>query len=319
MAFQGLICPDGQRTSVKDCLARCRMDDPCLSPETIKLVSAVRPWTGKPSVTQLLNGTMLEFLKITTDFWVYPENKAFAVLGTVHHARLEQLADLDNLAEMQFEDELKTGRSDRLQSLHRKVYDITTTLEEEENAYILWDYKTWGSYRVGKFLGMSVAGYVDDPSGATYKRATTVDGRKFAVGDPKQLKLWKPNPLTADLGDLPLQVNAYRIMAEQAGFHVVRLKVQVTVRDGDTVNARGNGIDWRMRSFDVPLMADKDVAAFFTKKEADLATALKAVKWDEPCSPSESWDGRRCCLKFCEVCLQCPQGQRMLAKQEEEA
>ena len=303
----GLICPDGEKVTVAECLKHCRMGDPCLSPETIKMVGMQRPWTGKPSVTQLLNGTMLEFLRITKDYWVYPESRAFAVLGTMHHAALEGLADPEEAAEVQFETGLMTGRTDRIQQV----------TGGKKATYLLWDYKTWGSFRAAKFLGMSVAGYIDDPSGATYKRATFVDGRKFQPGDPKQVKLWQPNPLTADMGDLPLQVNAYRLMAEKAGFKIVGLKVQITVRDGDTVSARTNGIDWRMRSFPVPMMPDAQVNEYFGRKNADLQKALKDKKWDTPCNDEETWQGRRCNLKFCDLCLECPKGRELLGRKDD--
>lgn len=298
--LMGLLCPDGTRVTTEECLKKCRMGDPCLSPETVKLVAGSRKWTGKPSITQLLNGTRYEFLKILNPVWIWPENRAFAILGTVHHARLAEQADLDDLSEVRFEDELKSGQSDRLQLL-------------EDGTYLLWDYKTWGSYKVARFLGMTFE-YIDDPSGATYQRTTTVGGRKFGPGMPKQVKKWSPNPLVANSDDLALQVNGYRLLAEAHGYVVSRMKVQITVRDGDTVNARNNGIEWRMRSFPVPRLSDDMVAEYFNRKRAALIHAVETEEMPERCSQEERWDDRRCTPKFCEGIEHCDYGMSLLAK-----
>lgn len=302
MPAMGVICPDGTRTTLEACQQKCRMGDPCLSPETLKLVGGSRKWSGRPSITQLLNGTRYEFLKILKPFWIWPENRAFAILGTVHHERLaEQVeADEDELSERRFEDELKSGQSDRLQRL-------------EDGTYLLWDYKTWGSYKVARFLGMTFE-YIDDPSGATYKRTTTVGGRKFGPGMPKQVKKWTPNPLVANELEIALQMNGYRLLAEGYGYKVSRQKVQITVRDGDTVNARNNGIEWRMRSFPVPIMDDEAVNIYFRRKHGDLLEALAEDEMPPVCKPSERWDDRRCTPKFCEVIEYCDYGMELLAK-----
>jgi len=92
-----------------------------------------RIWTGKPSTTQLLNPTRMEFLKITKDYAITPQERAFALLGTQHHRRLEiiakKIAELE--AEKKLSDNINTG--------------ILDLLEPDNGKWILTDYKTWGS------------------------------------------------------------------------------------------------------------------------------------------------------------------------------
>ena len=87
-------CPDGSLVNVEDCLGEpgCRMGQRCLTQPTLQFIARDRKWTGIPSTTQLLNGTMLEFLKITQPYAVDPQNRAFALLGSIHHQRLEVVA-----------------------------------------------------------------------------------------------------------------------------------------------------------------------------------------------------------------------------------
>src|SRR4030042_4644218 len=92
MSLQWFLCPDKEVTTIKDCLQHCRMVERCLTLPTLKLISTEREWAGKPSTTQLLNGTMYEFLKLTQPYCVDPDSRAFSLAGTKHHAALEEVA-----------------------------------------------------------------------------------------------------------------------------------------------------------------------------------------------------------------------------------
>mgnify|MGYP001566944621 CR=1 FL=1 len=145
-------CPDGELITISDCLmcvSSCRYGETCLSQPTRYEISREREWSGKPSTTQLLNGTMLEFLKLTKPYAIDPDGMMFALLGTRHHQQLEESAKALGLPT-----EVALTGDDR---------DIIDLLEPDDSGgYILTDMKTWGSYRVAKALGVVAGGKVPD-------------------------------------------------------------------------------------------------------------------------------------------------------------
>lgn len=141
MPLRFFICPDNATRSIAQCLEHCpRPEGRCLSLPTLHELSYGREWTGKPSTTQLLNPTRMEFLKITKDYSITPQERAFALLGTQHHRRLEIIAKkiTELEAEKKLSDDVNTG--------------ILDLLEPDNGKWILTDYKTWGSYAVAKIL-----------------------------------------------------------------------------------------------------------------------------------------------------------------------
>lgn len=131
-------CPDGITRPISECLEKCpRPEGRCLSLPTLHELSFSREWKGKASTTQLLNPTRMEYLKLTQEYAITPMKRAYALLGTQHHHRLEVIAK--RIAELESE---------------KKVEDLTNTgtldlLEPDSNGnWILTDYKTWGSYAV---------------------------------------------------------------------------------------------------------------------------------------------------------------------------
>jgi len=134
----GFICPDGKRVSHRQCLEGCRQR--CLTLPTLASLAQVREWNGIPSTTQCLNGTRMEYLKITSDYYVKPKERAFALLGTRHHFRLEAITrKLNVLSEEKLQGEV-SGVIDLLEPDHAP------------DCYILADYKTSGSYKVARAL-----------------------------------------------------------------------------------------------------------------------------------------------------------------------
>jgi hypothetical protein len=137
-------CPDGVTRTIEQCLEKCGKEDGerCLTLPTLHELSWGRTWNGKPSTTQLLNPTRMEYLKITCDYAITPKERAFALLGTQHHRRLEivakKLAGL--LSEQFYQGLINTGTLD--------------LLEPYEDMWDLTDMKTWGSYAVMKMLNV---------------------------------------------------------------------------------------------------------------------------------------------------------------------
>ena len=102
-------CPTGERILAEECLTKCQqLEGRCASlPYLHHIISHQRIWSGVPSTTQCLNGTRLEYLKITEDYTLDPDDHAYAVLGTRHHERLQAVADkLGMTAEMKLSGEV---------------------------------------------------------------------------------------------------------------------------------------------------------------------------------------------------------------------
>ena len=126
---------------VVECLKKCPIGSRCLSLPTLTEVGKLRN-LDKLSVTQLLNPTRIEYLKMEYDYAVDPKDRAFLFLGTRHHQKLEAVAQkLKVVSESRMVSEDVTGQADLLEPI-----DGTDT-------YRLVDYKTWGGFAVRKALG----------------------------------------------------------------------------------------------------------------------------------------------------------------------
>ena len=287
----GFICPDSEVIATARCLEKCRMPRRCLSEPYLRACAAERPIGDHPSVTQLLNGTMLMYLRATVPYTASPKSRAFAVDGTRYHAILASTVEDDAISEERFAGDLWTGQPDYL--------------EPVEGGYCLWDFKRYGSWRVAKFVGL-VAEKRDDPSGEVYAKS----GSWGRAGEPKQVKVWHRNPLVADTREVDLQLNAYRMLAEAHGLPIVDMRLQITVRDGGLAVARERGITELICVEDVVRLPDDEVRGYFAAKREALATAL-ADGWTRPCEPHERWDDVRC-RDYCEVVTACEYGRGVL-------
>lgn len=286
--FEWFRCPDDKIIPYTDCLSKCRIDQRCLTLPTLSLISRQREWKGVASTTQLLDGTMYTFLKITQPYAIDPDQSMFALHGEGVHTLLKMSANGHGFpAEIPLSDD-------------RDIFDL---LEPDGNGYILTDYKTWGSFRVAKALGMVEVGKKPDPSGATYQRS----GTWGKAGTPKMITVFQPIPSEVDNKEAELQLNNYRLMLEERGVPITRMQVQVLVRDGGLQVARGRGI--KRNSYLIPInkMDDSLVRSYFTAKNYALMDALGDGKWSTPCTNDECWDGVRC-RDYCEVAMYCPKG-----------
>jgi hypothetical protein len=288
-------CPDNKVTKVQDCLQQCKMEERCLTLPTLKLMSTEREWNGIPSTTQLLNGTMMEFLKLTQPYAIDPDSRAFMLAGTKHHKALEEVAK-----ELELPSEIALN-------IDRDIFDL---IEQENGDYVLTDYKLWGSYRVAKALGIVTVGKKPDPSGATYKTS----GKWGKAGSPKMVSIFQQIPQEADNWEAEYQLNRYRIMLEEAGIQISRMQIQATVRDGGLAVAFSRGIERNTYRIPIPRLDDQQVKEYFARKEKALLTALEQGHWDIPCDERESWEGNRC-KGYCDVVMFCPKG--VLYQQED--
>lgn len=296
----GFVCPDDLEVSFDDCLAPgavCPMGERCLPKLMLLYLRRQRQWTGKPSVTQCLNGTRLEYLKITCDYYVAPPSLMFALVGTQVHRGLAEVESDVSLAEERFEEDELTGIID--------CYE-----QEPGGKGILTDYKTWGSWRVARALGL-VKSWVPDPTGAVYQRS----GSDYKKGDPKKVAIFEARPEAVELGDALWQLNAYRLMFERRGFPVDELQIVAIVRDGGTHLAESRGLTETVYRIPVPKLADGEVNAYFAMKGRALVAALTEHRPPPPCTDEERWDGLRC-QKYCEVAQFCDVGREEMGKRD---
>ena len=264
MPLRYFNCPDNTTRPISECLDKCpRPEGRCLSLPTLHTIGKAREWTGTPSTTQCLNPTRFEYLQIKYDYAVDPFDHAFALLGTRHHGRLEQVAKkIEGLeAELSLKGEVSG------------ILDLLEPINGSED-YRLIDYKTYGSYVVAKLLGIKGHGEYDK-----YK--------------------------------LALQLNNYRLMAQDLEFKITELKAQITVRDGGTFSAKKNGIDLNLYLLPVEIVPDIEVKEYFLTKAYKLCAAVEKSELPELCDYEERWQGRRCKGSLCNVHMYCPEGAKI--------
>lgn len=303
MPLKFFDCQDGVRRPIETCIARCpRPEGRCVSLPTLVAVAQQRPWAGNPSTTQLINGTRLAYLQITEDYAVNPIGRAFALLGTQHHTRLERVTKRMNvLAEEKLGGDV-TGILDLL------CPDETS----EQEAYELWDYKTAGSFKVAKALGL-VGKKVPSPTGEIYKTS----GKWGKAGDIKMVKIWVPDATAQDIWEWEYQINHYRVKIEAIGFPVSNMFVQITVRDGGTASARNRGIAAEICKVPIRRIPDNIIIDYFGQKRRQLLAALVKHRLPPMCNDAETWRGRRC-NGFCDAAEFCP-GRKMQIQKEDES
>ena len=298
MPIRWFQCPDGGKTEIADCLKEggCRMGNRCATPAYLRMAASDRPWTGKPSTTQLISGTRQAWLKITKDYSVYPDGRAFMIHGTRAHKRLEEQQDDFSITE---------GRLDGDDVPITGIFDSLIT---ESGWSILVEYKTSGSFMLAKALGWrSVA----VSSGGEYKSGP----RK---GQPRTHKVLKQNDEWIDCMEWELQLNHYRIGLEKRGYHIDELRAQVVVRDGNTWIARSRGVYRNVYYFPIKMLDNNVVLSYFNHKREALLTALKVGHCESMCNARETWGGIKC-ERYCEVAEFCPLGKYIKKEREREA
>jgi len=295
MGLKGFRCPkaDGCPIKFEECLSKCISPDGlrCCSRPTLQLMSRTRKWNGIPSTTQLLNGTLMEFLKITNDFYESPMNMAFRVQGTKVHSGLEAQDDEMSLQEEQFNEGI-SGKPD--------------CLEMENGITTLYDFKTSAAYKVKKALGIKK---VEIPTDQVFKSGP----RK---GQPKMLSEYRKTD-SIDMRDWILQVNHYRIMFEKAGFKIDRMIIEAFIKDYNMAkNTKIIGHDLKpVELIDVPFMPDQEVLDYFNEKSRALLSALELNKTPEICTVDERWEDKRC-ESYCPVNHFCVYWKQKLQEKE---
>jgi hypothetical protein len=286
MPVKYFICPTGKKVEIEQCLKGCPFNERCMSLPTLRAISKQRKWTGKPSTTQLINGTRLSYIEIMyDDLEVDPQDCMFMLLGTKVHLSLEELTG-DMLAEEKVEEKEVTG-----------IFDLYDHTEKT-----LWDYKTSGSYKIAKALGL-------------YEEEVPVPGQVFRTGprkgQPKTEKITRKG--TPDCKDWELQLNRYRLMLQDMGFPIEHIKIEAIARDGSTYIAKSRGIKENCIIIPIAILDDKYVREYFKVKSELLLHYLDKKELPPPCNGEECWDGNRCkgyckAWKHCDVGIRARQG-----------
>jgi hypothetical protein len=312
--------PNGELMEIETVMKERLLVDHYPSPY-LRECAEQRPWTGKPSTTQLIKGTRAAYLEIFHDYAIDPDDQAFRIVGTWGHTGLELQAGKGEMAETKFSEGEISGISDHMEPD-----------PAEPGSYILDDYKVAGSFRVVKALGIvKRTRPMMDENGepVLYKRG----GKWGAAGTPRMEDYYEADPAQADLGDWKLQVNHYRVRAQdELHVKISRMRVFVPVRDGGLMMARNRGVTRKTYSFIVPFMDDDEVRAWFEKRRVALLSATKGYELSieaghdpekalldnipEACSKEEAWDGNKC-RGYCnvsDICIKhgCPFVPRMI-------
>lgn len=254
MPIAGFICPDGQRISTEECLKECRLKSEfptgrCKALPFLKRAARDRLWDGTPSVTQLLQGTRETWLKITRDYHIDPDRKTAAMIGTTVHNLMYRLTDSE-YAEEKLLNEILQGTYD--------MYDPETQT--------LYDYKTWGTWKVAKILA------------------------------PKD-----PHERADALFDVALQLNQYRLLLQEKypDLPVRTIAVQVISRESGLKQAKTRGITTGSPVLIIPVLSDSLVKDYYSLKEQRLRLAIE-TDYAPPCRAREHWNTKKC-VEFCEV------------------
>ena len=286
MSVIGFICPDEETIKFKDCFKKCRMSERCMSVATLKAMSEQRPDDRPPSTTELLAGTCESYLKRTEHYYINPQDRAFALMGTIHHLNLERQA-------------LEEGKY--LQEEKLEGFNITGILDfyDIENKTLI-DYKNTGSFKAMKVLGLKHK-LVPDPLKRKYKRS----GKWGKAGTIKKVKSFFTDETLVDFGDWLFQVNMYRYLLQQKGYEVKKMKLQMNIRDGGTFSSKDRGIFRNIYFVDIPFVDDDILIPYYIEKRDRLLKHLESKTIPEKCSNEETWDGVKC-QRYCEVRGLCP-------------
>jgi hypothetical protein len=249
-----------------------------------------RPWKAV-TPSQAFNGPRFIYLKQICDYAEDPHDKAFAILGTGSHDKLSvHYLVRGFVSEKGFDDGIIRG--------------IPDLLEPDEYAlgfYLLYDYKTSGSYKVALAMGLTKteAPLFDDQGVAVYYKT----GKR--KGEQKTKVMWKPDPKKgiAEIEDWTYQMNRYRIIVEDAGYPISRMITQCIPRDGNTHIAKNRGVDKNVILVEIPRVDNEIILNHYANLQAEIEEAFVTAT-PRICNSKESWDGRKC-KGYCPVSEWC--------------
>lgn len=293
MPARWFICPDGEKVEIKTCLSvrGCRMGNRCATMPYLRMCANTRPWKAV-TPSQAGTGPRLTYLKEKCDYSISPDGMAWISVGVGTHDKLSIHRLVRGfVSEEGFSDDLIKG-----------IPDLIEPDEEEIGFYVLHDYKTWGSFKLAKALG--IAEDKENPKlDKNGNPSTYRSGRRKGEIIYQLSEGVKP----PDMYDTELQLNRYRIVIETKGYPISRMYVFAIARDGGTYIAKSRGVDTNTRLISVKRLPDKEVLDFYAKLQADCDHAFK-TGMSRICNEFETWGGRRCeSDDYCPVRYYCKQ------------
>lgn len=293
MPLKWFKCPaDGGLIEVEKCLSvrGCRLGQRCATMPYLRNAAKDRKWRAV-TPSQAFNGPRFIYLKEVCDYAEDPHDKAFAILGTGSHDKLSvHYLVRGFVSEQGFDDGIIKG-----------IPDLLEPDEENVGFYLLYDYKTSGSFKVALALGLSKA---DEPILDEWGNKVLLKTGKNK-GMPKTKKVWKQDLKKGllDIEDWTYQMNRYRIIVEDAGYPISKMIVQCIPRDGNTYIATNRGVDKNVILVEVPRMDNKVILDHYANLQAEIEDAFKTGT-PRICNSKESWDGRKC-KGYCPVSEYC--------------
>lgn len=292
MPLKNFICPDRNEIKVDDCLNACRMPARCATRPYLRLIGYDREWRGV-SPSSAGNGPRLLYLKATSGYAVDPQSRVWAAFGTSTHDNLGMHRYSKNvLSEEPLSDESMKG-----------IADVLEPDESISDQYVLTDYKTWGSFKVAKALGLSILTEDEPILDDEGNQVLLKSGKNKGEVKTKQKKTRLVEPEKADLRSEELQINRYRMFFEYNGFPISRMQIQAIPRDGGTFIATNRGIEKNLYVIPIKRLHDIDVHRFYLKLQQEVDKAFR-YGFIRKCNDWESWEGRRC-KGYCEVSEDC--------------
>ena len=288
------ICPNGNRIEIADCLRSCPNNQRCMFLPTLRAIAnSLDRKISAPTVTELIAGTRETFLKKTTDYAVDPASILYALHGQAVHSINERHTQGSILSEERLKDEITSGQFD----LFGKILD--------SDDGVLGDLKITSSFKLMKALGIYKQ-KVD--TGEVYKTG-------LKKGQPKFRTELRYDGVR-DLLDWAIQLNAYRMLLESAGFSVNRMMIQAICRDVSLRIAAERGIDKPVYLIPIGKISDRWLTCYFQHKAKLLRNAIESKTLPPVCSHRERW-GNRKCLGYCSARENCPYAQKLNATKEE--
>jgi hypothetical protein len=290
----GFTCPDKEKVTFQECFTECRLKDElpcgrCKALPFLRKVSLQREWTGEPSTTQLIGGTREAWLKITRPYYINPEDRVFALLGTQVHGVLEKFGTGDNFSEERLRDEICSGAFD--------FYDGETQT--------LLDYKTWGSYKVAQALGIkAIEVSVFDENGNPVLFKT--GARKGQQKTRKEYIYGDAVTRTIGILETSIQMSNYRDKLKEIlpnGYTVKNMAVQVISRDAGLMVSAMRHIEEKAPLIPVNGISKHWIDRYLSRKKELLFDALEQ-DYSPLCRKRDRWDGRKC-PKYCDVSEAC--------------
>jgi len=288
MPATAFICPDGNETTIQNCLTSCRMASRCMFLPTLRAVAkSLNRGLIEPTVTELITGTRETYLKKTVNYAVNPQDVLYALHGSAIHTINENHTEGNMLNEIRLKDDITSGKFD----LYGEILD--------RDDGVLGDIKVTSSYKIMKALGKYK---VDVPTGEVYKSG-------LKRGEPKYRKEWR-NDGCRGIGDWAIQLNYYRILLQQQGMTVNKMVIQAMCRDNSLRISNERGIDQAVYLIPIHLISDRWIHRYMRYKANALKQALTTRTMPPVCKVKERWHNRKC-LDFCQVAEHCLLGQKL--------